>query len=138
MEYDNYIVFLLGCDEFGICQKIRDLCHEYGVDSMYDDCIYVAKKFEEYDRKHQDNARYENFFDFLKIYEKELNDFLYDGIGFDVAYSFSQLSDDCLFNAIKQIKDKYNQELRNTSLGEIMRILDVYRVKFNSKGDMIQ
>lgn len=84
MEYDNYIVFLLGCDEFDVCQKIRRMCGEWGADSLYNDCVYIAKKFEEYDREHTNYTQYDNFCAFIFEYKKEINSYLDYGNVFDV------------------------------------------------------
>lgn len=46
-DYDNYIVFVLGTDNFELSQYIRNNPKRYGIDELYDFCIMVARDFEE-------------------------------------------------------------------------------------------
>lgn len=84
-NYDEYIVFILGTDNFDICKKIRDKAIEFGMDGLYEICIYLATKFEKYDKdKYNTWSQYESLRRFLKEYEKEINDYLNNEIGFDI------------------------------------------------------
>ena len=74
----NYIAFLLGTDNFEICEFIRAKALEFGaMDMIYDDCISIAKKFVKYDKKNQNiMGEYESFEHFIDDYEKEIKDFI--------------------------------------------------------------
>ena len=82
----NYIAFLLGTDNFDICDFIRAKALEFGaIDMIYDDCISIAKKFVKYDKKNQEiMGEYESFEHFLRDYDKEIRDFISNYIDFEV------------------------------------------------------
>lgn len=82
----NYIAFLLGTDNFDICDFIRAKALEFGaIDMIYDDCISIAKKFVKYDKKNQEiMGEYESFEHFIDEYDKEIRDFINDSIDFEV------------------------------------------------------
>lgn len=82
----NYIAFLLGTDNFDICDFIRAKALEFGaIDMIYDDCISIAKKFIKYDKKNYDiMGEYESFEHFIDEYDKEIRDFINDSIDFEV------------------------------------------------------
>ena len=46
-KYDDYIVFVLGTDNFELSLYIRSNPKHYGIDELYDFCIKVAQDFEE-------------------------------------------------------------------------------------------
>lgn len=48
-DYEDYIVFVLGTDNFRLSKYIRKQMweHDYGMDEVYDFCIMVARDFEE-------------------------------------------------------------------------------------------
>lgn len=84
-NYDEYVVFVLGTDNFDICKKIRNKAIEFGMDGLYEICIYLATKFEEYDKdKYNTWSQYESLEHFLNEYEKEINNYLDKGIKFDI------------------------------------------------------
>lgn len=83
-NYDDYIVFLLGSDNFKVCQKIRELAELNGMDTLYDDCIEIAKKFNIYDMLSPRIAQYDNFADFINKYENEILDYIIKGNNFEV------------------------------------------------------
>lgn len=83
-NYDNYIVFLLGADNFDVCKKIRSMCEEFGMDEMYDACVYIAQMFQKYDDANWDKPQYDNFAHFLNQYNKEIDIFLIENIKFNV------------------------------------------------------
>lgn len=74
----NYIAFLLGTDNFDICEFIRAKAREFGaIDMIYDACNSIASKFVKYDKKNQDiMSEYESFEHFIYDYEKEIKDFI--------------------------------------------------------------
>ena len=82
----NYITFLLGTDNFDICDFIRAKALEFGaIDMIYDDCISIAKKFVKYDKKNYGiMGEYESFEHFIDEYDKEIRDFINDSIDFEV------------------------------------------------------
>ena len=72
-KFDNYIVFLLGADNFDICKLIRDKAKkENCIDVMFEICKDIAEQFEKYDKKHIEKNQYENFEKFLIKYEDEI------------------------------------------------------------------
>lgn len=46
LDYDEYIVFILGFDNFELSQYIRMNPKHYGADEIYDFCVMIAKDFE--------------------------------------------------------------------------------------------
>lgn len=84
-DYDDYIVFLLGTDEFDVCNKIKKWAkNNYDMYGAYEMCVEIAKKFEKYDRQYPDCSQYDNFECFLDEYNKELIDFIENDINFEV------------------------------------------------------
>lgn len=84
-DYDDYIVFLLGADTFTISHKIRELAREFGMDGIFEDCVYIAQKFNEYDKlKYNLYSQYESFERFLEEYDAEINNYLEEGIKFEI------------------------------------------------------
>lgn len=85
LPYDDYIVFLLGSDRFEICNTIRDMADEFGIDTMYTRCIYLAIKFQKYDQRNVNTqSQYDSFCEFLVAYEKEIIDYLENDVRFDI------------------------------------------------------
>lgn len=83
--YDEYIVFVLGCDNFKVCEKIRTLAKEWGADSLYEDCVYLAQKFNLYDSdKYNYLSQYESLCKFLQEYENEIDEYLENGTKFEI------------------------------------------------------
>ena len=81
----EYIVFLLGADNFKVSQKIRQIALNFGMDNLFDDCCYIADKFLQYDKRNEDYmSEYESLVMFLTEYEKEINDFLDNGEAFEI------------------------------------------------------
>lgn len=84
-NFENYIVFILGTDNFEICKKIREIASREGMDNIYENCIYIAKKFNEYDKnKYNYYSQYESLRRFLNDYNKEINEYLDKGIKFNM------------------------------------------------------
>lgn len=52
VEYNDYIVFVLGIDNFEISNYIRNNPKRYGVDELYDLCIQIAIDFEDSEYNH--------------------------------------------------------------------------------------
>lgn len=72
-KYDDYIVFLLGTDSHPVCEEIREIASEFGIDDIYEDCVYVAKKFNIYDKDNYDTmSQYDSFLKFLDEYHKQI------------------------------------------------------------------
>lgn len=85
--YDDYIVFVLGTDNFNFSQKLRNM-YDLGMDELYGICVYIAQKFEEYDNYTIDMKynipQYENLCNFLHEYEKQIDDYLIDKTEFEI------------------------------------------------------
>ena len=77
-EQSNYIVFLLGADNFDICKLIRKTAKEHScIDELYEDCKIIAKQFEKYDKENYNKiSQYESFERFLQEYDEEIKDFI--------------------------------------------------------------
>ena len=86
-NYDDYIVFVLGTDNFNFSQKLRNM-YDLGMDELYGICVYIAQKFEEYDNYTIDLgyniSQYENLCRFLHEYEKQIDDYLLDCAEFEI------------------------------------------------------
>lgn len=83
--YDNYIVFLLGADDFAVSHKIRKLCKVFGMDEMYAVCVYIAKVFEKYDNLYWDEgSQYDNFARFLEDYNDDIMAYIDSSVDFDL------------------------------------------------------
>ena len=86
-NYDDYIVFVLGTDNFNFSQKLRNM-YDLGMDELYGVCVYIAQKFEEYDNYTIDMghniSQYENLCRFLHDYEKQIDDYLIDYTEFEI------------------------------------------------------
>lgn len=68
-KYDEYIVFVLGTDNFELSQYIRNNPKRYGIDELYDLCIRIAKDFQEYDlaeERYNNYSQYESLTMFLE------------------------------------------------------------------------
>lgn len=46
LPYDEYIVFIIGTDNFELSKFIRDNHLRYGIDDLYKLCINIAMDFE--------------------------------------------------------------------------------------------
>lgn len=81
----EYIVFLLGADTFEISSTIRYRSKLFGMDTLYEDCCYIADKFLEYDKRNEDiMSQYESLCNFLEEYADELDEFLDYGTTFEI------------------------------------------------------
>lgn len=85
-DFDNYIVFLLGSDNFEVCELLRNSMSEWGADGVYEMCIYIATKFKEYDnlRDISNLSLYDSFSNFLQEYDYSIKNYIRKGISFDV------------------------------------------------------
>lgn len=85
-DFDNYIVFLLGSDNFEVCNLLRNAMSEWGADGVYEMCIYLAQKFYEYDhtRPYTNKSLYDSFSDFLQEYEDSIKEYINKGIYFTI------------------------------------------------------
>lgn len=83
-NYSDYIVFLLGGDTFGeITEEIDKIKYEYGMDSAFEDCVYIAQKFNEYDTN-WNYSEYESLVFFLEEYKHDIIRYLRDNIEFTI------------------------------------------------------
>lgn len=81
----EYIVFLLGTDNFKISNKIRELGREWGMNTIFEDCCYIADRFLQYDKRNEDYmSEYESLCMFLEEYAQQIEDFLDDGTAFEI------------------------------------------------------
>lgn len=84
-DFDNYIVFLLGTDNFEISKEIRHLAEEFGMDGIYEDCVYIAQQFEKYDKNNYNTtSQYESLEKFLATYDTEIKEFLHNRTKFEI------------------------------------------------------
>ena len=83
-KYDEYIAFLLIGDEFDVSKKLRNLSKQWGMDDLYTTCIYIATKFQEYDKDKNYKPQYESLVWFLREYEKQINEYIDDGTEFEL------------------------------------------------------
>ena len=85
--YDDYIVFVLGTDNFNFSEKLRNM-YELGMDELYGICVYIAQKFEEYDNYTIDLghniSQYENLCRFLDKYMSQIDNYLFYGTEFEL------------------------------------------------------
>lgn len=77
----NYITFILGADDFEICNKLRKLPTTLGIgiDELYDLTNVIATAFAIYDTTHKTSAymsEYDSLTNFLKDYENEIENFI--------------------------------------------------------------
>ena len=85
-NYNDYIVFLLGADDFKISKLRRKKADALGdMFGVYELCVTLAQKFEEYSEKYftYDISTYDVFANYLEDYEKEIIDFIEsDGVDY--------------------------------------------------------
>ena len=89
--YDNYIVFVLGADNFEISKIMRTISEQHGaIDEMYDQCVYLAKRFAEYDNIQNlcMTPPYEILEMFLKEYKEQILKYVINGEEFKVKEEF--------------------------------------------------
>ncbi len=77
-NYDNYIVYILGADDFNICKELRDLGASFGMDVAYNKAVAIAQKFELYDKQLPHISQYLNLTTFIEYYNEQLLDFIND------------------------------------------------------------
>lgn len=75
-NYDDYILFLLGADDFYISHEIRALCQKIGMDGAYECCQYIAQQFEKFDKHHTQISQYDSFTQFLELYHDNILDYI--------------------------------------------------------------
>lgn len=88
-DYDEYIVFLLGADNFDVCHKLRKLAEQIGMDGTYEYAVYIAQKFNEcynyITKKLKFNwSQYDCFEEFLFNYEEEILYYIDNSIEFKI------------------------------------------------------
>jgi hypothetical protein len=86
-EYDDYIVFVLGTDNFDATVFIRELARREGIDTAYNCCVYIAKKFQEYDiitNNYNKISQYESLCNFLDDYYFEVKEYIDEGTKFEI------------------------------------------------------
>lgn len=76
-NYDDYIVFLLGADNFGeVTDKLHSIGYDYGMDTKYNLCIKIAENFKQYDELHINYPQYDNLSAYLFENEKQILNFI--------------------------------------------------------------
>ena len=81
----EYIVFLLGTDNFNISWKVQATGKDWGMFQAYESCCYIADKFLQYDKRNEDiMSEYESLCNFLEEYEDEIYEFLDNGTNFEI------------------------------------------------------
>lgn len=65
-KYDEYIVFILGTDNFKLSKFIRANSKHYGIDELHTFCIKIAEDFEESEEnKNLSKSQYDALEEFL-------------------------------------------------------------------------
>lgn len=76
-NYDNYVVFLLGTDDFGaVSDELHNVGYSYGMDTEYNLCIKIAENFQQYDELHNNYSQYDNLSAYLFENEKQILNFI--------------------------------------------------------------
>ena len=142
---ESYATFLLIGDQFPISKTIRELSVFEGMDTMFDDCMYIAKRFAEYDTQYSDTySLYESFEKFLAEYEEEIMDFLIHGTAFEIPYySLEELSVKALDNALSNMRLQLlcdNNEIttiEEITLDRIIAEIDSANLAFTKTGEIV-
>ena len=141
---ESYATFLLIGDQFPISKTIRELSVFEGMDTMFDDCMYIAKRFAEYDTQYSDTySLYENFEKFLAEYEEEIMDFLIHSTAFDITYSLEELSGTALDKALANMRLQLlydNNEIttiEEITLDRIIAEIDSANLAFTKTGEIV-
>lgn len=77
--YSDYVVFILGADNFYVSKLIRKKAEELGdMYGTFELCISIAEQFEIYASKYfnYDISTYDIFVNYLDDYEKEIVEFI--------------------------------------------------------------
>ena len=141
---ESYATFLLIGDQFPISKTIRELSVFEGMDTMFDDCMYIAKRFAEYDTQYSDTySLYESFEKFLAEYEEEIMDFLIHSTAFDITYSLEELSGTALDKALANMRLQLlcdNNEIttiEEITLDRIIAEIDSANLAFTKTGEIV-
>lgn len=82
---ETYITFLLIGDKFKVSKLLREKCGEWGMDEMFDVCVYIAKKFIQYDdHNYETMSLYDSFDNFLYDHDKEIVEYIENGTEFEI------------------------------------------------------
>lgn len=77
----EYVIFLLGADNFDVSKKIRRLCMEQGMDVVYDKVFAIANTILFYDGLHNNVDLYTNVSRFVEdLFIDDIFRFLQDNI----------------------------------------------------------
>ena len=141
---ESYATFLLIGDQFPISKTIRELSVFEGMDTMFDDCMYIAKRFAEYDTQYSDTySLYESFEKFLAEYEEEIMDFLIHSTAFDITYSLEELSGTALDKALANMRLQLlydNNEIttiEEITLDRIIAEIESANLAFTKNGEIV-
>lgn len=81
MNDREYVIFLLGADDFDVCRRIRRLCIDEGMDTIFDKISVIADEIIKYDNLLPNRPFYDNFTNFVdNLYTKEIFQWLQDEI----------------------------------------------------------
>lgn len=74
LQDQSYIAFLLATDNFNVSRDIKWYIEEkYDMQAIYDDCMFIAGKFLEYDKRNYNTlSQYDSLVNFTLEYEKEI------------------------------------------------------------------
>lgn len=75
-NYSDYIVYILGADNFDISIKLRNYGAVFGMDTAYNKAVAIAQKFELYDKQLPYISQYLNLTAFIEHYNEQLLDFI--------------------------------------------------------------
>ena len=73
LQDQSYIAFLLATDNFNVSQDIKwYIENKYDMQAIYDDCMFIAEKFLEYNKKnHNTLSQYDSLVNFVIEYENK-------------------------------------------------------------------
>ena len=69
--------FLLATDNFNVSKDIKwYIENKYDMQAIYDDCMFIAKKFLEYDKRNYNTlSQYDSLANFVIEYENEIKNY---------------------------------------------------------------
>lgn len=81
MNDREYVIFLLGADNFEVSKRIRKLCEEQGMDVVYDKVFTIANTILTYDGFHNNVDFYTNVSRFVEeLFTDDIFKYLQDEI----------------------------------------------------------
>ena len=105
MNNREYVIFLLGADNFDVCKRIRKLCEEQGMDTMYNKISVIADEIINYDNLLPNRPFYDNFTNFVdNLFKKEIFQWLQYGI--ETFHVIPEIHKDTLYFSLTGISER--------------------------------